>query len=1110
MKYYAFISYKHLHPINAPWAKADHSWAAAINNYLTHWKIPKELDPAKLIKETDTRIDPVFRDEKEIYGGNDTNKILQDNLFISKSLIVICSERMNMDQQEKQENPKSANNRAYIYEEIDFFLKECSDRPIILVWIDEKPFDKNSPYCLPPQLKHRDIKVIEANTYRKERFNIQRRTTAEVAASIFQTNKGMFWDYYKKGRQKTLRITALIIIIVLSFFLVILWSFHRDTQINKTYSSIAQANELLTEGQRLEAMKLAKTAYETYPSAEGLSTLMRKCLDKSIPYTVYDSPLTLSQDGSIYTTITDGQFVNIYDANTNELLSTIDATHVESVDISKDNNLIGCISSRDSIRIFDRRDNRFMTIIRNEGTKHNKIRFNKSGKRIVAYRQSYPSGSIYNLNEPEQRNNNSFVFYSRMDSIVAWRTADYLFMENDSLFTIYGKEAPLESSWITPDETKDKWACYVYNLNQKDSIKTNNPKLLHKISIPENTTNIAASEAGHIIIATTDKIIIHHYNSRNYVSKHDYSHVMSSYTVDNKILYEELYPDWNKLRVTNILFSRNNKYALLVTSSNIWYTINLINYPTISTSNGLQLDKDPRLYEKKYFNKEDIPIGITDNGDIITYDSTITGTDNILINGKHFQNKFSKPKQTKNSKLIAHINNNQLFISEKYEYKSYITDREATSYYKSYVYRKTEHNIQKSHLNNFRERNDTTIVAISPTQKYAVLITQALKKSYYNTHLLWDIKTNQPLLNLSELSTDGLNLDTYYLIFFSDEEVIGLTYQSKPLRQSSFLVLDILNKKILFENEIEYIPSHNHILHKDLIIYRTEDNKTIIYDTQKRSTVRCLDGKYYLNNNSKYPLTIMPLKREIVNGTKFKLYNILYNIKENQLIEVPDSIKRIDLISPDGKYIVDYYVEDIGGTKSYMLIRDTQGFKQVHSIQVPNGFEHRMDNFHFFTPDSKYFLYKKKEYSDLTLFDLEQGKEVFSFKKHTNIIRSRRTSPSALDYNTYWGFAFSDKHIALNSNKIILLDFKTGNIVAEFDFFRNEYPKMQFTPNGRYLIADNYLIDTQTMKCIDAELKEDPIYIQDDCIIYRDHVYPILSEKQLYEEIGEQLSASHM
>lgn len=691
MKYYAFISYKHVHKANAPWAKADHLWAAAINKYLINWKIPKELDRAKLINETDKRIAPVFRDENEIYGGDETAKILQDNLLDSKSLIVICSEKMNMDQQEKQKNE---NDRAYIYEEIDFFIRECPNRPIILVWIDEKPFDKNSPYCLPPQLKHRDIKVIEANTYRKSRFSIKRRTTAEIAASIFQTNKGLFWDFYKKRRQKTFQIIALTITVVLLFFGTILWSLNRDNNINKAYINIAEANELLTQGKRFEAMQHAKTAYETYPSAEGLTTLMRKCLDKSIPYTVCDSPIELSEDGSIYTTITDEQFVNIYDAHTNQLLNTIDATHVENVDISKDNNLIGCVSSKDSTRVFDRRVNGFTVSIRNfgDGYENDKIRLSRSGTWILTHKEIHINTLMYNSKEPNTPYYMPLMTYSTIDT-VAWRTVECSFMGSDSLFVSYGREAVWNERELSKDKSKDRWACYIYNLNQRDSLRKDRPELLNKIEVPENTTNIAVSEAGKIIIATTDNIIIHNYtDNRYYVTTRNYSSIITGYTLRYDLLYKDLYPDWDKIQIVDILFSLNHKYALLITSENIRYTINLNNYPSVSTSNGIRIDKDPRLYGKSIFNKKDVAIGITNDGDIIIHESNISVGNNILINGKHVQNYFFKPKQDGDSKYIAHINENQLFISEKNKHISYNSDRETTSHYKSYIYRKTVDN----------------------------------------------------------------------------------------------------------------------------------------------------------------------------------------------------------------------------------------------------------------------------------------------------------------------------------------------------------------------------------------------------------------------------------
>lgn len=1081
IKYYAFISYKHMD--NAPWAKSDHLWAKSIHKHLTACKIPKGIDKLERIKSTDKRISPVFRDADESHSGKDVSAILQDNLRQSRALIVICSSKMIVEQEQKS---KLHEERAYIYEEIDYFRNNC-EGPIIPVWIDKKPFDKKLPECLPAALRGSDLKVVDVNAYRKHRCSIKHRITAEIAASIFQTNKSLFWDSYKVSRRNR----SFIIAATFLFFLTIAFFLHREANINKAYKNIAQANEYLTQGNRYEAMKLTKEAYESNKNSEGLSTLMRNCLDKSIPFMVYDSPIDMSADGSIYAIIKDDHSVEIYDAKTNEVLKILNTKHVENIKISDDNRLIGCVSSKDSVRIFDMENNKQVFSIKTKsGDNFNEIIFNKSGTKIYVYNNSYPGGCIYDLNNSSQHPFYPFSTFSDKSS-EQWRSGQCSFMANDSLVVVYGKASSLsdERGWLSEDRSMDKWVCYIYNLHKQNSVKS---IIYQKVSVPENTTNIAVSKFGKIIITTTDNVIVLNYDHpQSYTITLDYPYMIGGGIVGYDKIYKEVHPDWNKIHVKNIMFSPNAQYALLISSNNIHYKLRLSDYPRfLLTSNSLYIDKDPRYFNEESFNKDDIALGITNDGDVIKYDPNVQGACNIYIEGRHIVDRLHKPSSSRNTKSLAYDNDEQFFILDKY--RSPKSHNITTYIYKSYVYRKTDRKIKYDPLDRFKENNDTIIVAISPTKKYAILTNPNLSNFW-----LWDNRDNKIIFSFSDILSSGSDFITGFDTFISDDdEVVGLfsSVMSDNKVAKTYFVFDIANKSVDLKRRVNEFYNDIFVLGNNLLAFNTEDKGMQIYDVKRKMNIRQFGEKYYFGSDWNKSVRLLE-KREMISESSWHKYNIyLYNIKENQLIEIPDSLHHGCHINSNDDYIsLSHY------NTNKILIFKLPYFKLVYTL--PFEEYNARNEFIFFTQDGKYIIYKKNEYSDLTVFDLERGRELYTFNGYIDI-----HSRNDLNKLTFRGFACLGKYMAIYSNKLLIMDIGTGKRLTEFDLPFDNTPLMQFTPNGRYLIADNYLIDMKTMKCIDSMIDENIVCLQDNCLIYRNNVCPIMSEKQLYEAIVEEIN----
>lgn len=1099
-KYYAFISYKHKE--NAPWARHDHAWAETIHEYLTKWKIPNAIDPYKLIKENDKQIKPVFRDQVEMYGGENVSHILEKELNASKTLIVVCSKKMISDQLGKQEKAHADNNndKAYIFEEIDYFTNRIK-RPVILVWIDKEPFDKNSPSCLPPQFRNTDIKVIDANAYRSGFFPlVKRHTTAEIAASIFQTNMSAFWDIYKRQRQVMIAVVLGVLLVfagVVSFLSV-------NNSRNRAYKCIAEANEYIQKGSRYEAMKLTKEAYESYKGANGISLLMRKCLNEKIPFKRYDCSVTYSNDGTFYTTISsDNKSVHIHDSNTDEIIESFIAQFVESTVISPDNNLIICETRIDSIRIYNRNEKKITGVIANEN--YNKVSINKSGTRICIYDELNFNGEIYDMSDLKKVCFRPTTIYTNIDSL-GWRSVKHSFMATDSLFVLYGKEAILEgsASWVVRDTDKDKWACYVYNLNLKDTICGLKPQLFKKIVLPDDITNIAASDfSENIIVTTTSGIYIHSFKNGNYsVRSQGYSNIIIGNTVGYDSIYREMYPDKNEIKIKNIKFCRNGNYALLTDNNNVNHTFNLNHYESYTPHNGFGIFANPKTVDREEFNNRDAAIDIIDKNYIISFAPNST-TENIYIYDYNSRYKSFKPATgfVKPELAVYYKNYNDFCIVENSRNES--GESKIKNKYVSFFYKSTP--LCELSIDHFENHRDTIICSISKTLKYAVL---RKKMRSDGANILWDIVNNAEICNLSDLLHDGSYISDYNPVFISEDKYLLLNcnhINSADSRQkTAYFIYDIPNKEINFRSHI--FGKYEVLGHNKLIVSK-EDTTRIIYDPGLQDTI-CNLGKdrYWIYEKNDKMLVI----KKYADDNKPES-NVLVNLESKEVLDIPDSI-HVDVISPDGKYLAEFkrsnlWIYNVRQPDSLKII-NASDWSTVHKLLFNSNKKGNYEDFICFTPDSRYLLCTTGKHRGLVLYDVKNKREAWTLDTYYDIQKCSSSIGYLPTPNTYFGFAVSGKYIAIHSNNILLIDIETGKVKGEIPYStmtKGTASGWQFTPDGKFLLAGNHLIDIENMKCIDSEMPESPVFVKDDVIIYRNFVYPLLNDKQMYQAIVRML-----
>jgi len=350
-KYYAFISYKR--EDKDPRFKNDEKWANIVYKLLRAWDIPVVIqnEPSNLVRPTDKTIDPVFLDKTRMNGAGTVEKQLTSHLSVSKCLVVICSRNMIEDERTRQEKGET----AYVFNEIRDFLAsgngsdEDLRNRVILLWIDDKPFNPDTD--VPPPFDG-SKKAIIVNEYRKdtnEKGNLEQRVVSEIAASIFNVDRIVFWDSFLRGRIRRKRIIASIIVAAIVVFSVLLFALNA----NKAQLHLSAARRSLSEGNRRDAMTLAIRAYNKWHDTPDLTQFMWTTLDPKEPFMSFESEVAVSKIRNEFAAIRDNQYVDIYDGASLNVIKTYDVGHGGSLVYSPNGDKLSVYTNND-ISVLDR------------------------------------------------------------------------------------------------------------------------------------------------------------------------------------------------------------------------------------------------------------------------------------------------------------------------------------------------------------------------------------------------------------------------------------------------------------------------------------------------------------------------------------------------------------------------------------------------------------------------------------------------------------------------------------------------------------------------------------------------------------------------------------
>lgn len=1107
--YYAFISYKHKD--KAPWAAVDEYWAITIYDQLVKWRIPAIIDHEQRINSSDVFIRPVFRDGNEMGAGKDVTDLLHQNLDKAKSLVVICSEGMIKEQREKRRRQQRRHHTdddvAYIFEEIDYFLQKEEKGPVILVWADSVPFDKNNPNCMPPQFMGTDIMVIDVNSFPKSILgDRKKRVSAQVAAGIFNSNRTLFWDYYKRRRRELYLWTAFVLTLFIGICL-FLWN---NVLVNSAYRLNLQAQEHIDQGNRFKAMQDLREAYENFRSADGLSTAMWQCLDNSQPLMSIDSHIEVCPAIEAYAIINNNEEVILYDTRTQQEIRRIQTDYVEQVKFSADGKLIALLTQR-KIQIMEIATQKMLSRIDEGTTNYPYCLFGDGNTQFLCYndRGHYQIFSTLTGNTLFQ----SLIY---AEDTEGWTNAGFSYIDGDSLLLIYGKEAPFEQGKGLFGEylhEQAQWACKIYDTRRSVTKKRFSLQLHSKIDLPHERITYMKASQKHLIVTTIDRIYVYMLSPKSSGvtrSPCRFPNLFVNWAKSQITVYKRMHPDWNEPVVTDIRFSPNGSKALVIINDHQRFSLSLSNYGASTqmyNCNNFSVGSTDSVSVLDLTKQQAKGIGISDNQEVLFLNPWEVRGPNLFICDKRSVYGFCryslrKPVNKLPLEYDVYMDDNIITITEREQRSLALNsfDRQIP-YVQSYIYQRKSM-MSTPVLDRLKQQPDYKVGGISPSGRYVLVSKELPLKKGFHDHkvVLWDMERDTIAYDLSAMVGSDIDLSYYsphYLT--SDETLLNINCwmpEGEKSRTSSEVIIDLNQQKILYQQKGYSEFMAKSLIVGDGILLVNKEKETVFYDVKRKTEILRGEGTFTPLNKKGIRIVMIHNKP----GMKEKLVALEDGKLTSLPLEEYTSTYGCTFLeaSANGEFIA------VAKSENLLVIDTHSGivryeFPLFRRVSGDDNYPY----FATFTPDGRYLLYSKERNSGFTKIDLLTGKEVFIYQGYHQIAKVGQFSASLLDgyQNKYWGIALSSKYIALHSHDLQLLDLETGEIYASLKIPLTTHARMAFSPDGHYLIADNNLIDVRERQCISQGIKEYPRYFTNRHIIYEDEYLPIVDSKGLYQAI---------
>lgn len=309
--YEAFISYRH--------HKHDRAAATWLQRFLEGFRIPKNLSQDR----ASNKLGKLFRDEDELSTADSLPKLIQDALIHSRYLIVVCS-------------PHSVESQ-WVQREVEMFASLHGRHRILLLLVEGEPDESFPPLLrnhveVDPDGSERLVEEEPLAADFRDAPRKKRRTEAlRIAATLIGCNFDDLRQRMRLRRTRTIALAASVIsAISISFGAFSLYQQeqikvnHRASQFHESELLASEAEELLSQGDRYQAIQVALRALPTSstdnsrPFVPAASLVLQRAMGlyPSSGMVSRDYSLPLSNDSSFFA-FDDGYLVTM--TNTDDI-----------------------------------------------------------------------------------------------------------------------------------------------------------------------------------------------------------------------------------------------------------------------------------------------------------------------------------------------------------------------------------------------------------------------------------------------------------------------------------------------------------------------------------------------------------------------------------------------------------------------------------------------------------------------------------------------------------------------------------------------------------------------------------------------------------------------
>lgn len=337
LKYDAFISYRH--------CEHDQFVAVMLQKKLEKFKLPKSV--MSKVAGDKTKITRVFRDEDELLLSDNLSEPIDQALFNSEFLIVICTPRLSQSR--------------WCLREVETFLKTHDRKHILLVLAEGEP-DESFPELLKYEefevvddagnthIERRDLEPLAADVRGDNKKEINKsidNAIIKLAATMFDLNYDDLRQRHREDRLKKIFALWSVITATISIFALVCLVFltviiNQQKDIKDRYAgTIADAAQgLLEDGRRMEAIYALRSVLDIHePYNPDAYRQMIKALDlyalgeEYIPGQLFSIPSLIAK----YRLSNNNHYIAVSGLNGDcHIINTDENKNIYSFEVSRD------------------------------------------------------------------------------------------------------------------------------------------------------------------------------------------------------------------------------------------------------------------------------------------------------------------------------------------------------------------------------------------------------------------------------------------------------------------------------------------------------------------------------------------------------------------------------------------------------------------------------------------------------------------------------------------------------------------------------------------------------------------------------------------------------